>query len=50
MYEPEPVKVKIVSSPLVATLGEPVVVVEYEEVAIRSITTPEPPEPPVRLF
>ena len=33
--------------PSVPTVGEPVVVPEYDAVAIRSITTPEPPDAPV---
>jgi len=45
VYEPEPVKVKIVSLPLVVTVGEPDVVPEYLVVSIRSITIPEPPAP-----
>jgi hypothetical protein len=35
VYEPEPVNFKIVSLPLVVTVGEPEVVPVYEDVAIR---------------
>ena len=47
MYVPEPlVHLIIVLEPLVVTVGEPVVVPEYDAVGTDRITTPEPPVPP----
>jgi hypothetical protein len=36
----------IVFDPLVVTVGDPVVVPEYDEVGTDRITTPEPPDAP----